>query len=150
MASTYITVTGLRELGEKLSGLENEVKLRLARKAIGKGANGVKKVIVQKAPVAAQPYVHQGQEVTPGNIGRNVIVKRLPQGQTQLTAESIVTIRSKRKNAEARRVATFFEFGTVKLQPKPFFRSGFDESKDDAVQIIADELRKGIEEKARE
>ena len=145
MADSSLQIKGLRELGEKMRSLSNEVNAKLCAQAVGAGAQVVKKTIASHAPVAKEAtYKHLGVTVEAGNIGRNVITKKLSKSQTPLTAESIVTIRTKRKYAEARRVATFFEFGTINLAPKSFFRKGFDESKGAASVKIAETLARGI------
>ena len=38
----------------------------------------------------------------------------------------------------------FVEFGTVKMKAKPFMARGYENSKDRAVDKIAEELRKGL------
>lgn len=148
MADSSFQIKGLRELGDAMRGLSDEVNYKLAVSAVGAGAQVVKRAIVSGAPVADEStYKHLGVTIQAGNIGRNVIQKRIPAGQTDLTAETIVTIRSKRNNADARRVATFFEFGTVSLTAKPFFRKGFDSSKVQASLKIAAALAIGINKK---
>lgn len=144
MASGFIGLKGLSELGAQMRDLSDDINVRISKRATNRAAELIRDLIAIRAPVAAKAYVHLGVDVQPGNIGRNVIVKGIPNGQTDLTAESIVTIRSKKQNAEARRVATFFEFGTVYESPKPFFRNGFDSGKVGAVGVMADTLQTGI------
>lgn len=38
----------------------------------------------------------------------------------------------------------FVEFGTVKTQANPFVSRGYEQSKDEALSIIKDELKKGL------
>lgn len=148
-----VSISGLRELGASFKKLKSEVALKIGRRAVNKGAQVIKKLVIAKAPVAPKPYrvddgTPSGQIVQPKNIQRNVVIKRVP--KSELTAESVVAIRGKRKNGYANRIASLGEFGTVKQAAKPFVRPAFEEGKVPAAEAIVKELKKGIEKAAKQ
>jgi HK97 gp10 family phage protein len=143
-------VTGLRELGQAFRALDAEVQLKVAGNAASAGARVFKKRIAQLAPVADAPYLVEGVVVDPGNIGRNVIVKRLKASETPVTAEALVVVRGKRKDGYASRIGSLQEFGTVNQPPQPFFRPGAEQSMEPAAQAVKKKLQQGIEKKIKE
>ncbi|MDQ7970752.1 MAG: hypothetical protein REI95_14050, partial [Oxalicibacterium faecigallinarum] len=56
MAKTTVKVRGLRELGESMKALENDIKLRICRAAIQEGAKVIQSLAQSKAPVAPREY----------------------------------------------------------------------------------------------
>ena len=84
MATTF-KVSGLRELGEAMRGLQKEVALRIAGSMTNAGAQVVKK--------AAVANITRNPSVETGSLRDSVIVKKIPKSQTQLTSEHIVTVR---------------------------------------------------------
>lgn len=156
MATTQrIQVAGLRELGEKFRRLGTLTNAQgVAQKAVNAGGLVIKKRVIANAPVAPAPYrvddgTKSGQLVQPRNIQRNVVVKKVPQSQTQYTAEAVVAIRGKRKNGFASRIASLAEFGTVKQAAKPFVRPAFEEGKFEAVDAIALRLQQELDKVTR-
>ena len=150
MADAFQSVKGLREMGEAMRRLTEAVNNKISGRATNAGAQVIKTLAKQKAPVASEPYRSEKVTVPPGNIGRNVIVKKIPKGQTNLTSEHIVTVRSKGAGVIGHpyRTAIFNEFGTVKMDPKAFMRPAFDGGKSSAVDAITHELASGIEAEA--
>lgn len=172
MAKSTIEVKGLRELGQAMKALEEDVKMRICRAAVQAGAKIIKDKAIAKAPVAPEPYevvdqvynkaVQRGKGVEglkkkrkantmivqPRNIGRNIVTKRVP--RSQMTAETVVAIRGKFKDGYANRIAILQEFGTVKQKPQPFMRPAFDEGKGPAVEAIKERLRRRIDKAVRQ
>lgn len=146
MASSFVQIDGLRELGEAMRGLTEEVNLRLSRSATNKGAQFIKELAIAKAPAWPEPHILEGVVVPPGNLKKNIVVKKI---KSPLTVEYIVTVRGKRKDAYAARYGRLVEFGTVKMAPNSFLRSSFDKGKAEAAQIIAAELAAGIDAAAK-
>lgn len=141
--TTTIKVEGLRELGEAMRGLSEDINKRIARAATGAAAQVIRKSAISKAPVDT------------GNLRKNIIIKRLPASETSLTSEHIVTVRKgrtrKQKAAGIRDAfyGQFVELGTVKMAARPFLRPSFDENKERAVQAMKDRLAARIDQAQR-
>lgn len=140
-------VQGLRELGERMKLLQQEVQTKLARRATASAAGVVRKRARQLAPVADEPYTTNGVDVQPGNLARQTIIKRI--SRSQLTSEHIVTLRGNAKAGYAYMVGVFQEFGTVNHPAQPFLRPAFDESNQRAQDAMVKVLRQGIEKAAK-
>lgn len=132
MAKTTVRVEGLQELQRRLRALGAEIEQRIAFGAVLAGANLIKKEAIALAPVAA------------GNLKRNIVNKRVPKGQRQMTAEYVVTVRGKEKHDFASRYGAIQEFGSVKQPPQPFMRPAFEREKGFAVAKIKEVLLKRI------
>lgn len=140
-----IEVKGLRELGMKFKQLDYDVQSKIARAATNAGAQVMRKAIAKNAPVAEEAYKQPGVIVQPGNLGRNVVVKRLKESETPATSEHLVVMRGKRKYGYASRVGSLQEFGTVEQAPQPFFRPGANESIDAAASAVKERFGKRID-----
>lgn len=143
MATITVEVKGLRELGERMRSLAQEVNLKIARSATNAGAQLVKKQAIANAPAWPVAHMLEGVLVPPGNLKKNIIVKRI--AKSALTSEHIVTVRGKRKDAFAARYGRLVEFGTVKMAPESFLRAAFEQEKGFAVGAIKDKLSDGID-----
>lgn len=148
MASVTVKVEGLRELGLRLKDLSTDMQKKVARAATNAAAQIIKKRAKQLAPIAPAPYrvddgTKAGQIVRPGNIGKNIVTKRV--ANSPLTSEHVVAVRGKRKDGYANRIGVLQEFGTVKQAPQPFMRPAFDQEKGFAVAAMKQKLRDRIE-----
>lgn len=147
MAKTTFEMTGLRQLGAAMSLLNSDIAKKVAFAGVLAGASIIKKSAASKAHVAEKAYIarhksdKKGVLVQPGNVGKNVINKRV---KSNLTAEYIVTVRGKKKNGYAARIGKFLEFGTVKQSATPFLRPAFEANKEQAATAIKDRLEKRI------
>ncbi len=144
MATTRsVQVLGLSQLGQSLKALGTDMQARVARRATNAAAQVVKKAVVAAVadPRAKKPYKIFGELVFPGNISRNVIVKRIAPGETDLTSEHIVALRGGAAHGHARQIAIWQEWGTVKQAPKPFMTPGYEASKGEALEAMGDSLR---------
>lgn len=147
MATTRsVPVLGLKELGQTLKGLSSDMQARVARRATNAGAQIVKKAVIIAVddPRAQKPYKVEGELVFPSNISRNVIVKRIPPDETDLTSEHIVTVRGKAPHGYASRIASLKEWGTVKEAATPFMGPGFENSKGAALQAMGESIAADI------
>lgn len=140
-SSVKISVSGLRELGERMKKLNTEVAVKAARAATAAAAGVVKKDAVRRAPVAENDYVVDGLPVKKGNLPKNIVSKRLKASQTALTSEHIVTVRGKRKYGYASRIGALQEFGTVKQPAQPFLRPALEQN----IQPAIDAMKKRLE-----
>jgi HK97 gp10 family phage protein len=148
MATTRVSMTGLRELGEAMTQLSADIAKKIAFAGVLAGAGVVKKSAQQKAHVADAAYLVQQKAgdkaflVQPANIARKLATKRVKSG---LTAEYVVFVKGKRKDGFAGRAARLMEFGTVKQAAKPFLRPAFEATKEQAANAIKERLSKRID-----
>lgn len=139
---------GLRELGLAMKALGKEVGEKLSRRATGRAANVVKKAAVAK--VVSNPSVDEG------DLRDAIIAKRAGKGESKLTSEHVVTVRGRGKpyNKKGQRIARaphahLVEFGTVNMPAEPVLRPAFESKKQEAVRVIADTLKRGIDQQTR-
>ena len=140
MARTItVKVDGLADLGARMKGLSEAVNNRIARAATAAGAVVLRNSAQQKVPVDT------------GNLKKNVIVKRLPKGESNLTSEHIVTVRKGKLTAKQKGsglkdayYGQFVEFGTAKMPARSFLRKAYDEDKQKAVEAIKDRIEKRL------
>jgi HK97 gp10 family phage protein len=138
MADTVsVGFSGLRELGEAMRGLANEVNTKIARSATLAGALVIKNETIRRAPVDTC------------NLRKNIITKRVT--KTPLTSQFLVAVRQGKKTKKqiAQGIgdafyAKFVEYGTVNAPAKPFIRPAFEGGKEEAVNAIKDRLAAGI------
>ncbi len=145
MGKTTVRVDGLQDLQRRMRALAADMQEKIAFGAVLAGANLIKKEAIALAPVGDVPHSIDDVEIQPGNLKRNIVNKRVPKGQRQLTAEYIVTVRGKAKAGFASRYGAIQEFGSVKQSPRPFMRPAFEHEKGFAVAKIKEILLKRIE-----
>ena len=131
--------------------LGNDIGLKVARSGTAAAAQVVKRSWKRNAPVAEEPYKVDGQLIQPGNIGRNVISKRLSKGDTKLTSEHIVTVKHKGSGVTGKpyRAAIFKEFGTVKMAADPWARPAYENSKEEALEAMVSRIRVRVDKAAK-
>lgn len=140
--SVTVEVKGLQQLGERLRLMQTNVSLKIAKKAVNAGAQIIKKQAVANAPQWPVAHKLEGVIVPPGNLKKNIVVKKI---KSPLVVEYIVTVRGKRKDAFAARYGRLVEYGTVKMAAEPYLRPAFESRKSDAVAAIAATLKEGID-----
>jgi hypothetical protein len=116
MMAETIKVEGLRELGLAFKELSDDIQKKVARATTNAGAQVIKKLAAQKAPVADADYVVRNRKGDPGvlvprgNLPKKISVKYLGK-QTNLTSEHIVFVKGKRKDGYANRIGPALEQG---------------------------------------
>lgn len=148
-----LRVTGLAEMGRKFKQLDYEVQQKIARAMTNAGAQVIKKKVAQLAPVLKdgdEYYVQDGPggdrvKVEKGNLGRNVVVKRLKPSETDATSEHLIVMRGKRKYGFASRIGSLQEFGTVEMPAQPFFRPGANQAVEPALSAAKTRFKKRID-----
>lgn len=137
--SVTVKLDGLRDLGQRMKGLSEAMNSRIARAATAAGAAVIRDAAKQKVAVDT------------GNLKKNIIVKRLPKGESPLTSEHIVTVRqgklTKKQKASGLGDAfygRFVEYGTAKMPARPYLRPAYDQNKEKAVQAIKDRIVKRL------
>lgn len=148
MANTIaIEVKGLRELGERMRLMKSDVALKIAHSATGAAANIVKKAAIRN--IQSNDSI-SGDSIDKGDLLRNVIVKRIPQAQTKLTSEHIVTVRGRgRRSAKKGFVlgaphAHLVEFGTVNMPAEPFLEPALRRNVEKATEAMKKRLEARI------
>lgn len=144
MAKTTIRVDGLVELGKRMADLAADMQKSVANGALLAGAQLIKREAIARAPTADEEHVIEGVHVKPGNLKKNIVVKRIPASQSAHTAEYVVAVRGKAKYGFASRYGSIQEFGSIKQAARPFMRPAFDGKKNEAVTKIVEILNKRI------
>ena len=147
MASVTIKVEGLRELGQKFAQLSDDMQKKVARSATNAAAQVVKKIAIRKAPVS-DPSVTP--DIPPGNLKKNIIVKRSRLRNSNLTSEHRVSVRGKGNGlVSPYRVGIFQEYGTVKHGPQAFMRPSIDQGKSQAIEAMKKKIKERIDKANR-
>lgn len=146
-----IRVDGLAELGAKLRALSDDVRYKIARAAANAGAQVIKKEAQTRAPIGTVPHKvgKKGNIVPPGNLRRNIYVKRLPLSQRKHTEDFIVAVRQGGKSGKDAFYWRFLEYGTVKMAAQPFMRPAFSNKKQQAAEAMRERLRQRIQKAER-
>lgn len=137
MADNFtVKIRGFDDLKASMRGLSADMAGKVARAASAAAAGVVRKAARAKVP----------QDT--GNLRKNVIAKRLPKAETQLTSEHIVTVRQGKVTAKQKAAGLedafygkFVEFGTVKMGPRPYLRPALDENVQPAIDAMRDRLK---------
>jgi HK97 gp10 family phage protein len=140
-----VEIKGLREIGERMRTLSADMAGKVAVAATSAGATVIKKRAVQLAPVAQEEVTAHGRDgtkvkVPPGNLKKNIVVRKVPKRQLTMTSEHAVAIRGGRKYGYASNYGSKQEFGTVKMTPSPFLRPAFEQEKENAVAALKKKL----------
>lgn len=136
MAKLSIKVDGLNELGASMKALGDETAVSVARSMTNSAAQLVKKDAIARAPQSDEPHRVEDTEVQPGNLKKNIIVRRLPPARSDVTSEHIVTVRGKKRDGYAARYGRLVEHGTVNTSPQPFLRPALDENVTAAINAM--------------
>ncbi len=138
--SITVEVKGLKELGEALKGLGDEVTLRSSRAATRAAANLVRDAAKSRAPVLT------------GALKDAIAVRRdtkLSHPGFEIMGVGVFKLTGQNKKAHAGDIAPafywkFVEFGTVKMSAKPFLRPALDTHNQGAVTAMEEALTRGI------
>jgi HK97 gp10 family phage protein len=143
-SAVTVRVEGLQALGEAMRELSRDVALRVSRQATSAAAQVIKR--------RAKSNIRSSPSVDTGSLLDAVIVKKIPNSQTRLTSEHIVTVRGKSRRGRKTKTkqaiaphARFIEFGTTNAPAEPFLRPAFDAGKEEAMQKMVERLRVRIE-----
>lgn len=143
-----LTTTGMPELARRFAKLESDLKFKVAGASINAGAQVIKKYAISFAPQSVRPHVlGRGSKeiVQPGNLKRNIFVRKLKEPENGLTAEYVLSVRrGSGKAGKDAFYAGYVEFGTVKMPAHPFLSPAFQIGASDAVDAVRDQLAKLI------
>ena len=99
-----------------------------------------------RAPRASEPhFVGKGKElVQPGNIARNIMIRRVKSTDAAATVSIGVRAGGKKSGKDAF-YWRFLEFGTKFISARPFMRPAFESKKYQVAETIKDALRRRID-----
>ena len=144
VTTTRQQVSGLRELGEAMRALGDDMGLKIARAATNAAAQPIKKRAIE--------IIRSNPSIDSGDLLSAVIVKRLPKSESRLTSEHMVTVRGrgKRSKKTGKRQsqaphASKVEFGTVHMAAEPFLRPAFEQQKGEALTMMVKRLKTRID-----
>jgi HK97 gp10 family phage protein len=139
-----IEVQGLKELQDRLLQLPDKLSNNVLASCLGSAALVFQKEAQNRVVTAAKDYkLYGGQKVSPGWLRGQIIKKRVR--QTKSNAETIVTF----KDVKHAYFWRFLEFGTSKMQAKPFMRPAFEAAKEKALQRFEDRLKERLDKEDR-
>jgi len=147
MATGKVEVKGLAQLSQNLKKLKLDTRFKICDSASRAGANVIKRQAIKNAPMSDKPHqlgVRKSEIAQPGNLKKNIITLRVK--QNEITSEHEVRVRQ--GTAKAGKDAfywLFLEFGTVKMQARPFMRPAFAQTRQAAADKTKDALAKGID-----
>jgi len=138
-------VEGLQALGESMRELSRDVALRVSRQATGAAAQVIKR--------RARGNIRSSPSIDTGSLLDAVIIKKIPNAQSRLTSEHIVTVRGRSKRGRKSKSkqsiaphASKVEFGTVNMAAEPFLGPALSAGKEEAVQKMVDRLKVRIQQ----
>ena len=123
-----VTITGGPALSAALRDLGSKVAGRLGTNAVRAGARVIAASARQKAPVGATGELRKSIRVLDD--------RELNRAQTSERAAGV---------GSRLFYARFVEFGTIHVRPRSFLRSAVDESAQDALDKLMENLGSGIE-----
>ena len=152
---TSIKVEGLNELRIALQELPIKAQERVLPGAVAKGAVVIRNLARKYAPTLKIPTPRRIAGLLRRMIRSTRGVRRATEATAfvsvrRLSAKAItkfkrMTGKGSSENQNDPFYWRFQEFGTAKMAAKPFLRPAFDQGKEQAVQVIKDELSAGIE-----
>ncbi|WP_130470643.1 HK97-gp10 family putative phage morphogenesis protein [Candidatus Magnetaquicoccus inordinatus] len=138
-----IKANGLKEVSDALKQLPAKIQQNSLRSAVYAAAAVIRNEAKQKAPVVT------------GTLKRAVSITRNKKRSTgPMQAMKVIVRKGKKlrkvgktgKNLSADAwYAHFVEFGTKRMQPKPFLRPAYEAKKESAVEAFRNSLANGIE-----
>ncbi|MDU5009482.1 MAG: HK97 gp10 family phage protein [Haemophilus parainfluenzae] len=154
MSNLTVKVTGLKELGKKMNDLGKKTKGRISVDSMRKGAVIIRDKARANAPTLQEKVPHRKRgtlkrailESTKvdkfGNVHSKIYVRKL----RSKTIENfkVKTGKGGAKNPNDPYYWRFIEFGTSKMQARPFLRPAFSTKKNQVSREIINNLRNNI------
>lgn len=152
-----VQVTGLKELQKALDQLPKEIQGRPLRSAVSAAAKVIVDDVKSRVPVGEtgnlKTAVYRYRSRRNSATGRETFFVGIRQGKAQYKD----TAYNRRKGRVGKNYKTageayywrFLEFGTAKMQAKPFLRPSFEANKSRAVEVMKERLGKAIQTQAK-
>jgi HK97 gp10 family phage protein len=152
-----VQITGLKELQNALNQLPKEIQGRPLRSAVSAAAKVIVDDVKARVPVGEtgnlKTAVYRYRSRRNSAIGRETFFVGIRQGKAQFKDTAYNRRRGRvgksYKTAGEAYYWRFLEFGTAKMQAKPFLRPAFEANKSRAVEVIKDRLGKSIQTQAK-
>jgi HK97 gp10 family phage protein len=152
-----VQITGLKELQKALNELPKEIQGRPLRSAVSAAAKVIVDDVKARVPVGEtgnlKTAVYRYRSRRNSATGRETFFVGIRQGKAQYKD----TAYNRRKGRVGKNYKTageayywrFLEFGTAKMQAKPFLRPAFEANKSRAVDVMKERLGKAIQTQAK-
>ena len=152
-----VQITGLKELQKALNELPKEIQGRPLRSAVSAAAKVIVDDVKSRIPVGEtgnlKTAVYRYRSRRNSATGRETFFVGIRQGKAQYKD----TAYNRRKGRVGKNYKTageayywrFLEFGTVKMQAKPFMRPAFEGSKSRILDVMKERLGKAIQDQAK-
>jgi HK97 gp10 family phage protein len=152
-----VQITGLKELQNALNQLPKEIQGRPLRSAVSAAAKVIVDDVKARVPVGEtgnlKTAVYRYRSRRNSATGRETFFVGIRQGKAQFKDTAYNRRRGRvgksYKTAGEAYYWRFLEFGTAKMQAKPFLRPAFEANKSRAVEVIKDRLGKSIQTQAK-
>lgn len=151
-----IKVDGLKELRMALEALPKEIQGRPLRSAVSAAAGLIRDKAKQAVPVGEtgnlKSAIYRYRSRRNSATGRETFFVGIRQGKAQYKD----TAYNRRKGRVGKKYNTqgeayywrFLEFGTAKMQAKPFMRPAFEGSRGKILEVMKERLGKAIQTQA--
>lgn len=134
---------GLREFDKKLGALEKAAQAKVLRRAVTKAIKPALAAARQNIPVGDEISEYEGKTVSPGFAKRNIKTEiALSRDKNAASAKLGVT-------PDAAYAVKFVELGTATQAAQPWLVPAFESTVPEQLQIVADELKAGIDAAAK-
>lgn len=152
-----VKIDGLKELQKALEQLPKEIQGRPLRSAVSAAAKVVVDDVKTRVPVGEtgnlKTAVYRYRSRRNSATGRETFFVGIRQGKAQYKD----TAYNRRKGRVGKSYKTageayywrFLEFGTAKMQARPFLRPAFEAQKSRAVEVMKERLGKAIQTQAK-
>jgi len=151
-----LRIEGLKELQYALNQLPKEIQARPLRSAVSAAAKVIADDVKTQVPVETgtlKSAVYRYRSRRNSTTGRETFFVGIRQGK----AKYANTARNRRAGRVGKTYKTqgeafywrFLEFGTKKMQARPFLRPAFEANKQKAVEVMKERLSKAIQAQAK-
>lgn len=125
--------SGFRSVAKELEELDVDIRKKVAKSALRKGAKPIRDTAISLAPIRS------------GTLRNAIRIGVLPKGTYGDAALGVIVRSGKKWQSKGQDAwyAPFIEYGTVKQNPQPFLRPALDWRGAEAIQLVA----KGISER---
>lgn len=152
-----VKILGLEQLKKALNQLPVEIQQKALRSAVSASAKVVVDSAITKAPAGEtgnlKKAIYRYRSRSGSGTGRETYLVGVRKGKKAYAD----TARNRRLNRVGKKYTVqgeayywrFLEFGTVKMQAKPFMRPAFEGSKSRILDVMKERLGKAIQDQAK-
>jgi len=152
-----VKITGLEEIKKALNQLPIEIQQKALRSAVSASAKVVVDEAIAKAPAGdtgnLKKSIYRYRSRSGSGTGRETYLVGVRKGKRAYAD----TAKNRRLNRVGKKYTVqgeayywrFLEFGTVKMQAKPFMRPAFEGSRSKILETMKQRLDKAIQDQAK-